>query len=162
MNLASEVTLRRFSGEDLEKVMEINRACLPENYSPHFFLDVYKNCPDAFLVAEVQGKVVGYVMCRLETGLSDLGRMGLIRKGHIVSIAVMQDYRRRGIASALMLSAISALASNGSTENFVEVRVTNEQAMSLYKKLGFRIVRRIPRYYYDGVDAYAMTAPTSK
>ncbi|MEM2942324.1 MAG: ribosomal protein S18-alanine N-acetyltransferase [Candidatus Bathyarchaeia archaeon] len=157
MNLASEVTLRRFTNEDLEEVMKINRCCLPENYSANFYIEIYRNCPDAFLVAEAQGRLVGYVMCRAESGLSDFIRMKPVRKGHVVSVAVMPEYRRLGIARSLMSSAITALSTYGCSEVFVEVRVTNEPAIQLYKKLGFEMMRRVPRYYYDGEDAYVMS-----
>jgi len=156
MNLRSEAKIRRFSAEDLATVMEINRTCLPENYSSYFFLDIYRNCPDAFLVAQVEARIVGYIMCRLETGFSDFARLRPVKKGHIVSIAVIPEYRRTGIGGTLMLSAISALASNGYSEAFVEVRITNEPAISLYRKLEFTIVKRVPRYYYNGEDAYVM------
>ncbi|MBS7623476.1 ribosomal protein S18-alanine N-acetyltransferase [Candidatus Bathyarchaeota archaeon] len=157
MNLTSEVTLRRFTNADLEEVMNINRCCLPENYSANFYLDIYRNCPDAFVVAEAQGRLVGYVMCRTESGFSDFVRMRPVRKGHIVSVAVMPEYRRLGIARSLMSSAIAALSTYGCSEAFVEVRVTNEPAIQLYRKVGFEVVRRIPRYYYDGEDAYVMS-----
>jgi ribosomal-protein-alanine N-acetyltransferase len=157
MNLASEVTLRRFANEDLEEVMNINRRCLPENYSASFYLEIYRNCPDAFVVAEAQGRLVGYVMCRAESGFSDFVRMRPVRKGHIVSVAVIPEYRRLGIAKSLMSSAITALSTYECSEVFVEVRVTNEPAIQLYRKLGFEMVRRVPRYYYDGEDAYVMS-----
>ncbi len=156
MNLHSEVKIRRFSAEDLATVMEINRTCLPENYSSYFFLDICKNYPDAFLVAEFEARIVGYIMCRLETGFSDFAHLRPAKKGHVVSIAVVPEYRKIGIGGTLMLSAISALASYGYSEAFVEVRITNEPAISLYRKLEFTIVKRIPRYYYNGEDAYVM------
>jgi ribosomal-protein-alanine N-acetyltransferase len=98
-------------------------------------------------------------MCRLENGFSELGRMRPARKGHIVSVAVVPDYRRIGVGSALMTSAISALSDYGYSEAFVEVRVTNEPAINLYSKLGFKTVKRVPRYYYNGEDAYVMALP---
>ena len=160
--MASEVTLRRFANEDLDKVVSINRSCLPENYSTYFYLDIYKNCPDAFIVAEVEGRLVGYIMCRVESGLSDFSRIRLARKAHVVSIAVVPEYRRLGIATSLMLSATSALTTYGCSEAFVEVRVTNEPAIRLYRKIGFQIIRRTPRYYYDGEDAYVMSIQIDK
>ena len=42
-------------------------------------------------------------------------------------------------------------------QGFLEVRVTNEPAIALYKKLGFEITRTINGYYSDGEDAYVMT-----
>jgi ribosomal-protein-alanine N-acetyltransferase len=40
---------------------------------------------------------------------------------------------------------------------YLEVRVTNQEAISLYKKLGFEITRTIHGYYADGEDAFVMT-----
>ncbi len=58
-----------------------------------------------------------------------------------------------------MLSAMSSLTNYGSSEAFCEVRVTNEPALALYKKVGFSIRKRISRYYYDGEDAFLMARP---
>ncbi len=159
MNLTSEISLRRFTTMDLEKVMEINKTCLPENYNTYFFLEIFKNCPEAFVLAEAKSIIIGYVMCRLESGFSDFSRIKPVRKGHVVSIAINPNYRRTGIARALMLSAMSSLTSYGSSEAFCEVRVSNEPALALYKKLGFTIRKRISRYYYDGEDSFVMARP---
>ncbi|RLI05309.1 ribosomal-protein-alanine acetyltransferase, partial [Candidatus Bathyarchaeota archaeon] len=53
--------IRKFREEDLEKVVLINRLCLPENYSSSFFLDLHKNYPEIFIVAEHKNEVIGYV-----------------------------------------------------------------------------------------------------
>ncbi|TMI46445.1 hypothetical protein E6H19_01700 [Candidatus Bathyarchaeota archaeon] len=68
--LEAPYLLRPFHPDDLSSVIEINRVCLPENYSPYFFLEVYKSCPEAFIIAEKERKVAGYIMCRLEFGFS--------------------------------------------------------------------------------------------
>jgi len=86
--------LRYFKPSDLQKVMHINRTCLPENYTSFFFLDLYERFPLTFIVAEENGEIVGYVMCRIETGLPNFGFLGLIKKGHVVSIAVLPEHRR--------------------------------------------------------------------
>src|SRR5260370_34078425 len=98
--------LRPFRPDDLSAVVEINRVCLPENYSAYFFMEVYKSCPEAFLVAERDNKVVGYIMCRLEFGFSDLRRFRMVRKGHVVSVAVMPEVRRRVIGRELVDCAV--------------------------------------------------------
>ena len=149
--------MRQFIPDDLPQVIEINRICLPENYNSTFFLDIYRNCPDAFVVAEVNGKVVGYIMCRLEHGLSETRRFRLVKKGHIVSVAVLPEYRRTGIGSALVTEALRSLSKDRAEECFLEVRVTNESAIDLYKKLGFTITRKASHYYFDGADAYVMS-----
>ena len=126
---AKKITLRNFSIKDLEKVIEINRLCLPENYIPAFYLDIHKNCSDAFLVAEINGELVGYIMCRLENGFSDFKRFRVVKKGHIVSIAVKPEYRKMGIGGTLINEAVKALRGFTVSECFMEVRVNNFDAI---------------------------------
>ncbi len=152
-----EYAIRRFKPTDVEEVMDINQSCLPENYSPHFFMEIYENCPDAFLVAEVGKRTVGYIMCRVEYSFSDLVRFRLAHKAHIISVAIRLEARREGIGSALVNSAIKALQRKNVEECFLEVRVNNEEAISMYRRLGFDIIRRISFYYQDGTDAYLMS-----
>ena len=153
---SKKILLDRFSLKDLDKVIEINLVCLPENYIPSFFLDIYKNCPDAFLVAKVDGEVVGYIMCRLESGFSDLKRFRLTKKGHVVSVAVKNEYRKKGIGTTLLEEAIIALKKYSVTECFMEVRTSNHEAINLYRKMGFELVRKTQGYYQDGADALLM------
>jgi len=56
MVLEVNYKLRPFKPSDLDGVMQINRECLPENYSPNFFINLYKRFPGTFIVAEVNGK----------------------------------------------------------------------------------------------------------
>ncbi len=150
-------TLRKFQPEDLQNVMQINRVCLPENYTDFFFVDLHQRFPETFIVAEEENKIIGYIMCRIEVGLSNFGFGGLVRKGHVVSIAVLPQSRRKGVAQALINRSLQGMEYYKAKQGFLEVRVTNELAISLYKKLGFEITRTINGYYSDGEDAYVMT-----
>lgn len=153
----SAISIRLFRDEDLNQVIEINRRCLPENYEPSFFRELHERYPNAFIVAEENGVVVGYIMCRIELGFPDLKRFGIPKKGHVVSLAVMPESRRRGIATRLMKEAMKAMDDYGCSECYLEVRVTNEPALELYRKMGFSVSRRIEGYYYDGEAAFVMT-----
>ena len=155
-------SLRQFNTQDLESVIEINRTCLPENYTSFFFLDAYRGCPTAFIVAEVGARLVGYIMCRIEHGFSDIRRLKFARKGHIISVAVLPDYRRAGIASELVKKALAALREMNSDECYLEVRATNENALKLYGELGFTLAKRVPHYYADGAEALVMVIPLRK
>jgi ribosomal-protein-alanine N-acetyltransferase len=150
-------TLRKFVPDDLQSVMQINRVCLPENYTDFFFVDLHQRFPEAFIVAQEDGKIIGYIMCRIEVGLSNFGFGGLLRKGHVVSIAVLPHSRRKGVAQALIKRVLEGMQYYKAKQGFLEVRVTNEGGISLYKKLGFEITRTINGYYSDGEDAYVMT-----
>ena len=149
--------LRKFTLNDLQTVMHINRVCLPENYTDYFFIELHQKFPETFIVAEENGEVVGYIMCRIELGLSNFGFGGLLKKGHIVSVAVMHQHRRKGIGKALVAQALENMRIYNAKQCFLEVRVTNTPAIELYKKLGFEITRTIHGYYSDGEDAYVMT-----
>jgi ribosomal-protein-alanine N-acetyltransferase len=137
--------------------MFINRVCLPENYTDYFFLDLYRRFPESFIVAEQNGEIVGYIMCRIELGFSNFGFSGLIKKGHIVSIAVLPEFRRKGIAKALINRAMEGMKLYKAKQCFLEVRVSNVPAVNLYKSLGFQITKTIHGYYADGEDAYVMS-----
>lgn len=150
-------TLRKFTPDDLQNVMQINRVCLPENYTDFFFMDLHQRFPETFIVAQENTEIAGYIMCRIEVGLSNYGFGGLIKKGHVVSIAVMPQHRRKGIAKALINRALEGMQYYKAKQCFLEVRVTNDIAISLYKQLGFEVTRSINGYYSDGEDAYVMT-----
>jgi ribosomal-protein-alanine N-acetyltransferase len=142
---------------DLQSVTHINYVCLPENYTNYFFIELYQRFPETFMVAEENGDVIGYIMCRIEVGLSSFGFGGLMKKGHIVSVAVLPQYRRKGVGEALINEAIKGMQLYNAKQCFLEVRVTNAAAISLYKKLGFEVTRTIHGYYADGEDAYLMS-----
>ncbi len=146
--------IRPFRPEDLEEVERINRVFLPENYPSYFFIENYRRFPNSFLVAESgDGKVVGYVMCRVE---SYYVREHTILLGHVLSIAVSRKHRRRGIGKALMAEAEKGLRGYGADAVYLEVRVSNDPAIKLYIDLGYRKLGVIPAYYADGEDAYLM------
>jgi ribosomal-protein-alanine N-acetyltransferase len=149
--------LRKFAPDDLQSVIQINRVCLPENYTDFFFMDLHQRFPETFIVAEENGAIAGYIMCRIEVGLSNYGFGGLIRKGHVVSIAVLPQYRRKGVAQAVITRALEGMQYYKAKQCFLEVRVTNEAGVLLYKKLGFEVTRTLNGYYSDGEDAYVMT-----
>ena len=149
--------IRKFMPDDLQTVMQINRETLPENYTDYFFMDLFERFPEAFIVAEEDHSIVGYIMCRIEVGLSNLGLGGLIRKGHVVSIAVLPSARRKGVAQALINAALNGMSFYKAKQCYLEVRVTNDAGGALYKKLGFEVSRTVHGYYSDGEDAYVMS-----
>ncbi len=149
--------LRKFEPDDLQDVMHINRVCLPENYTDMFFMDLHERFPEAFIVAEEDHELIGYIMSRIEVGLSNFGLGGLIRKGHVVSIAVMPQARRKGVARALINAAMEGMCNYKAKQIYLEVRVTNEAGVNLYKKLGLEVMRTISGYYSDGEDAFVMS-----
>lgn len=155
------VKIRPVLKDDLDYVIALNIECLPEHYPYSFWLEHLERWGDIFYVAEVNGKIVGYALSRVEEGYSRChGKEA--RLGHIVSVAVKEEYRGRGIATAL-LSAVFSVLQNvyGVEEVQLEVRVSNYKAIKLYEKLGFVKVERIKNYYLDGEDSYLMVKTLS-
>jgi ribosomal-protein-alanine N-acetyltransferase len=152
---SSQVYIRQFEKLDLEAVVAINRSCLPENYPDQFFLGLHYHAPKAFLVILKDKKIVGYIMCRIERGISSYSRRPL-KKGHIVSVAVDTEKRREGLGTELIKAGMRGMQEYGAKEFFLEVRKSNEAAISVYENLEFEIKRVLKGYYRDGEDAYLM------
>lgn len=156
MNAMNEpFSVRLFHPDDIKHVVSINQRCLPENYPDQFFLGLHYHAPKAFFVAEYEGEIIGYIMCRIERGISGFGRMP-VKKGHIVSVAVLTTLRNKGIGKALISAGMDGMMDYGATEFFLEVRKTNEEAIAVYEKLGYSVRRVLRGYYRDGEDAYLM------
>ena len=152
-----DCVIRRCDPSDLIPVMEINMKTLPEHYSDYFYESLLAELPESFLVAEVNGRLVGYIMCKTEYGFSNFKKLGFVKKGHVVSVAVLEEQRKKGIGRALIEEAIAGTRIKKADELYLEVRCSNNEAVKLYEKIGFIIKQRIKSYYRDGEDAYLMT-----
>jgi len=153
---AGDYTVRFAEASDVPSVINVNATTLPEHYSDYFYYEILNEFPNTFIVAEIGGEVVSYIMCRIEYGLSVIRRFGLARKGHIISIATMEAHRGKGVGTNLMQRAMDEMRKGGCKEVFLEVRVTNEDAVRLYRNLGFQVTGTMQSYYKDGESAYLM------
>ena len=154
--------IRRCDRVDIDAVMQINAKTLPEHYSDFFYYEILAEFPETFLVAELEGHVVGYIMCRIEYGFSHIRRLGLARKGHIVSVAVVQEHRGKGVGTKLIHTAHEEMAKRTATESYLEVRVSNEEAIRLYQTLQYKVTSRLDSYYKDGEGALVMAIPLTQ
>jgi len=148
--------IRRCDLADIIPIMEINMKTLPEHYSDYFYESLLAELPEAFLVGEIQGIPVGYIMCKTEYGFSNFKKLGFVKKGHIVSIAVLEGHRQKGIGKAIVEEALKGVKSKKCDELYLEVRCSNTGGVKLYENLGFIIKQRLKVYYRDGEDAFLM------
>ena len=81
--------------------------------------------------------------------------------GHVVALGVSPNHRRMGHARGLMSAVEEGFLGRGISTIRLEVRTTNNAAQQLYLNLGFKIVRRMPRYYTSGDDGYLMVKSLS-
>lgn len=148
--------IRRAEEKDLSSIININLITLPEHYSDYFFESILRELPEAFIIAELDDAIIGYIMCKIEFGFSNFRKLGFVKKGHVVSVAVLEQHRGSGLGKALMLEGINGVVSRKCDEIYLEVRTSNRSAIKMYEKLGFQIKSTLRAYYRDGEDAYLM------
>ena len=139
------VRIRLFEPTDFAQLMSIEREAFNES-NPYIYTQLYESCSNGFLVAEIDGIVVGYVV---GIPISDV-------EGRIFSFAVSGSHQCMGIGTQLLKSICDVFISNKIYKVKLEVRQSNKTARSLYTKLGFDVTGRIPMYYSDGEDAIVM------
>ena len=141
----SEFEVRVASQGDLESIYLIEDESFAKPYPHDLIAKLLRDCPDTFLVVgHSPGGIVGYcVAC--EDG----------RSAHLISIGVLQEYRRRGVGTALIQGLLRNLNPRVN-EMLLEVKSENMDAVRLYEKLGFKQVEVIDGYYQDGSTAVKM------
>jgi len=163
MNLMKplDFSIRPCSYDDIPAVMDVNETTLPENYPLFFYEQILEKYPKTFILAynkDEPKQIVGYIMWRVERGLSSFG-LDHVKKAHLVSLAILQNYRRKGIANELLLRSMELIREFKISEYVLEVRVSNSGAVRLYQELhDFKKIRIIGHYYRDSEDAYYMAA----
>ena len=157
-----EITIRPCTLNDLDGVIEVNEKELPEDYPYFFYKSILDNYPESFLIAQNgSAKIVGYIMWRVEKSPS-LDSLRYINKGHLVSIAVSNEYRKKGIAKQLLSNSMLAIKKYKIHDYVLEVRVSNYNAIKLYEQFNFQIENIKKNYYRDGENAYYMTLNAEK
>ncbi len=96
-------------------------------------------------------QVIAYVFCRLVD--SEL---------HILRIAVDRKWRGRGIGNWLLRRCTDLATGKGATAAFLEVRPSNQSAIALYRKQGFKLVGKRPNYYTDTCEDALVLLKTLK
>ncbi|MBS7643589.1 ribosomal protein S18-alanine N-acetyltransferase [Candidatus Bathyarchaeota archaeon] len=143
VSLKGNLVIRTIKTRDMPRIYEIERLSFKEPYPPAYLDDLASYASDTFLVVEENSQVLGYVIATIEANYL----------GHIISIAVHPEHRRKGLGKLLMKNIIDLLARKGVSTIRLEVRRGNVVAQRLYKKFGFNLAYVIGGYYSDGEDA---------
>lgn len=129
--------IRNMQESDLAQVAEIEKQIFSLPWSLESFRESMMLEHTIYLVAEEQGKVMGYC-----------GMYRVFNEGEIVNVAVANEYRRCGVAKELLERLFEESAALKVDNFFLEVRESNEPAITLYKKLGF-IEAGIRKNFYE-------------
>ena len=95
-------------------------------------------------------------MCAFGVGMIEADGVG-----HITTIGVAPEYRRRGLARLLLHEIERSFLTRAVTTVRLEVRVGNTSAQRLYEKIGYTLVQRLGGYYGNGDDSYLMVKSLS-
>ncbi len=144
--LATKCIVRQGCLEDFRSICEVEVRCFKHPYPARLLFALIVLFPEYYFVAECGNTVVGYVIGFVERG-------GV---GHVASIAVLPEYRGRGLGKRLLEAIEDAFRKNGLRESVLEVSVKNKVAINLYLSSGYRIAGRLENYYPDGSDAFVM------
>lgn len=145
---ALKFTLRDYKDEDFDTLIEIDQACYEPGvaYSKRD-MRAYLQFPGAeCILAESSGEIAGFCISARQRA-----------RGYIVTIDVLEKYRKLGAGSALLREMERRLAANGVREVGLETATDNESAIAFWKKHGYRTRGVEKGYYPGGRDAFAMT-----
>jgi ribosomal-protein-alanine N-acetyltransferase len=141
------VQFRPMTMADLNEVMAIEKTAFSFPWSAGFFRQELQVACARAILAEVDGRIIGYVLFWLLPGAID-----------IHNIAVHSDFRRQGVARLLLRRVVDEARRQNITRLLLEVRKSNLPAQQLYAAMGFSTTGVRKGYYSDnGEDAFAMT-----
>lgn len=125
--------------QHIDQVLKIEESCFTIPWSRQAFeREMNENKFAIYRIAVLDGEIVGYA-----------GMWHVVTEGHITNVAVLEQYRRKGIAEALMKEMIAVAEQKEMIGMTLEVRISNIAAQKLYIKFGFRPEGFRKHYYED-------------
>jgi ribosomal-protein-alanine N-acetyltransferase len=144
-----EVTLRDADSRDFEALWSIDQQCFAPGiaYSKRE-LATYMAIRDSFTIVAVDGdaKIMGFLVATPRRN----------HTGHIITIDVLKEARRSGIGSKLLAAAEVRLLKLQCHTVSLETAVDNRSALTFYKRHQYFLLKTVPRYYSNGVDALVL------
>ena len=139
--------IRKMKEEDLSMIEEMEQILFSSPWKLEDFLyEINENAFSHNYVVEDNNEIVGYV-----------GLWIMYEQSQITTIGVHPKHQRKGIGQMMMEKMIEESLNNHCVTMSLEVRVSNDKAIALYKKYGFETVALRKNYYEDNhEDAYLM------
>lgn len=141
--------IRALTEKNLEETLKLNLRCFKagENYTKYTFSYLLNepNCL-SYRIVTPDEQMVGFVFVMTDASGT----------GHITTIGVAPEHRRRGLANRLLRHAEEALRKRAVNTIMLEVRVSNAAAQNLYREFNYAVVQRLEHYYNNGEDGFLM------
>lgn len=136
----------KFCEHHVSDILKVEHECFSSPWSEKMFIEEISGKFSHYYVVEEDARAVAY-----------MGMWSLSGEGHITNLAVAKDCREKGYAKALIAHFIEIAKKKKLEFLTLEVRTSNEPAISLYKSFGFVQVGTRKNYYENKEDAYLLT-----
>lgn len=146
-NGEASIEIRRMRLEDVDQVLLVEKQSFATPWSREAFVnELTQNHFAHYVIIELDGELIGYC-----------GMWIIVDEAHITNVALLPEYRGKGFGETVLRGMMRAARAYGAQKMTLEVRVSNEVAQRLYRKLGFEEHGIRPNYYTDNMeDAYIM------
>lgn len=139
--MENNLIIEKMTSKDIDGVFEVEKNCFDDYWSKDAFKKELSNDVARYLVAKIDGRVVGYV-----------GIWFVLDEGHITNVAVHSDFRGKKIGDKLIQELVNLCREGNISSMTLEVRVSNVVAQNLYKKYGFKLAGIRKEYYSDNKE----------
>ena len=139
--MENNIVIRPMTKDDVDDVYKVEEDCFVDPWSKESIRKELKNDLARYLVAEIDGEIVGYV-----------GVWFVVDEGHITNVAVHSNYRGKKIGDKLVKEMVELCRQSNIVAMTLEVRVSNIVAQNLYKKYGFKMGGIRKEYYSDNKE----------
>lgn len=150
-----EISLRDFREGDFEALWQIDQTCFAPGiaYSRRELMSYIRLSGSTTLLAEATASgppqppdILGYIIAHASPKAL----------GHIITIDVLPAAQRLGVGSRLLAAAEVRLVAKHCTTAYLETAVDNLAALAFYKRHNYFLLKTLPRYYSNSVDAFVL------
>ena len=143
------MNIRKMTEQDLDAVLLLEQELFSAPWNrEHFLFELYENPFSLCLVGEIDGRIIAASCIWI-----------IYERAEISTIGVRKEFQRKGYARQMLDMIHHTVAQHGVHHIFLEVRISNNAAIELYKSFGYKLTKIRKNYYSDNhADAYEMVA----
>lgn len=136
------IIIQNATTEDVDSISSLEKECFSDAWSKESFYSCFENPFYKVVVAKDYGKLIGYAIIKC-----------IYEDGELLRVAVSVQYRRQSVSYNLLTRIFEMAGCNGVEKIFLDVRESNDAAILLYEKMGFRRYEMTDGFYSNPVEA---------